>query len=83
MRVQALYPIATVCVLVLSQTPAGSQPQSPMPVGKGQRLEALAWPEAERVLTPETVVVLPVGAAQQGTRTAPEASQRSRRSQTI
>ena len=34
-----------------------------MPVGKGQRLEALAWPEAERVLTPETVVVLPVGAA--------------------
>ena len=63
MRVQALYPIATVCVLVLSQTPAGSQPQSPMPVGKGQRLEAMAWPEAERVLTPETVVVLPVGAA--------------------
>jgi creatinine amidohydrolase len=34
-----------------------------MPVAKGQRLEALAWPEAERVLTPETVVVLPVGAA--------------------
>ena len=63
MRVQALYPIATVCVLALSQTPAGSQPQSPMPVGKGQRLEAMAWPEAERVLTPETVVVLPVGAA--------------------
>ena len=63
MRVQALYPIATVCVLVLSQTPADSQPQSRMPVGKGQRLEALTWPEAERVLTPETVVVLPVGAA--------------------
>ena len=63
MRMQALYPIATVCVLVLSQTPAGVQPQSPMPVGKGQRLEALAWPEAEQVLTPETVVVLPVGAA--------------------
>ena len=33
MRVQALYPIATVCVLVLSQAPAGSQPQSPMPPG--------------------------------------------------
>jgi creatinine amidohydrolase len=63
MRVQALYPIATVCVLVLSQAPAGSQPPSQMPVGKGQRLEALAWPEAEQVLTPETVVVLPVGAA--------------------
>ena len=63
MRVQALYPIATVCVLVLSQTPAGFQPQSPMPAGKGMRLEAMAWPEAERVLTPETVVMLPVGAA--------------------
>ena len=34
MRVQALYPIATVCVVVLSQTPAGSQPQSPTPVGQ-------------------------------------------------
>jgi creatinine amidohydrolase len=55
--------MATVCVLVFSQAPAGYQPQSPMPVAKGQRLEALAWPEAERVLTPETVVVLPVGAA--------------------
>ena len=38
---QALYPIATVCVLVLSQTPTGSPPQNPMQVGKGQRLEAL------------------------------------------
>jgi creatinine amidohydrolase len=29
----------------------------------GHRLEDLAWPDAERVLTPETVVVVPLGAA--------------------
>jgi acetamidase/formamidase/creatinine amidohydrolase/Fe(II)-dependent formamide hydrolase-like protein len=29
----------------------------------GFRIADMAWPEAERVLTPETVVVLPVGAA--------------------
>ena len=63
MRVLPLYPIATICVLVLSQTPGGFQLQSPTPVGKGQRLEGLAWTDAERVLTPDAVVVLPVGAA--------------------
>jgi creatinine amidohydrolase len=30
---------------------------------KGVLLEELAWPEAEKALTPETVVVLPLGAA--------------------
>jgi creatinine amidohydrolase len=30
--------------------------------GKGVRLESLTWPEAEKVLTPSTVVVIPLGA---------------------
>src|SRR5262245_5451830 len=29
----------------------------------GVRLQALTWPEAERVLTPDAVVVIPIGAA--------------------
>jgi len=37
-------------------------PQPPSPES-GQRLGDLAWPEAERVLTPNTVVVIPLGAA--------------------
>jgi creatinine amidohydrolase len=59
--------IALVCVLGLSvalparqaQTPA----QTPAAIAKSQRLEGLTWPEAETALTPETVVVIPVGAA--------------------
>lgn len=39
--------------------------QQPSPVIKGQRLEELAWPEAERLLTPETVVVIPLAAGSQ------------------
>ena len=46
--------LSDACGLSASESDAGR---------KGQRLETLAWPEAERVLTPETVVVLPVGAA--------------------
>jgi creatinine amidohydrolase len=30
---------------------------------EGQRLEDLAWPEAERVFTPQAIVVVPLGAA--------------------
>ena len=30
---------------------------------KGSLLENLTWPDAERLLTPETIVVIPVGAA--------------------
>jgi creatinine amidohydrolase len=33
------------------------------PEMRGVMLERLTWPEAERVLTPETVVMLPIGAA--------------------
>lgn len=40
---------------------AGAAPQQE--TAKGIRLERLSWVEAERVLTPETVVVLPLGAA--------------------
>jgi creatinine amidohydrolase len=32
---------------------------------KGQRLADLAWPEAERLLTPDAVVVIPLGAGSQ------------------
>ncbi len=55
--------IALVCVLGLSISPSARQTQNPAPVSKSQRLETLTWPEAETVLTPETVVVVPLGAA--------------------
>ncbi len=54
---------ALVLVLALSISPSARQTQSPAPAAKGQRLEALTWREAEPVLTPETIVVLPLGAA--------------------
>jgi creatinine amidohydrolase len=63
MHVQRFQIIALVCVLGLSISPVARQSQNPAPVNKSQRLETLAWPEAETVLTPETVVVVPVGAA--------------------
>ena len=63
MHLQRVHIIALVCVLGLSISPAARQQQSPAPVSKSQRLEGLTWPEAETALTPETVVVIPVGAA--------------------
>jgi creatinine amidohydrolase len=63
MHVQRFQIIALVCVLGLSISPVARQSQNPAPVNKSQRLETLTWPEAETVLTPETVVVVPVGAA--------------------
>jgi creatinine amidohydrolase len=63
MHVQRFQIIALVCVLGLSISPVARQSPNPAPVSKSQRLETLAWPEAETVLTPETVVVVPVGAA--------------------
>jgi creatinine amidohydrolase len=50
---------------VLTATaPAGVRIQSPAgsASSKGQRLADLAWPDAERLLTPEAVVVIPLGA---------------------
>ena len=41
----------------------GSQSRSPGPLEKSVRLESLTWQEAEPVLTPETPLSYPVGAA--------------------
>jgi creatinine amidohydrolase len=58
--------VARVCVLGLSVAlparQAQTPPQTPAPAGKSHRLEVLTWQEAERVLTPETVVLIPLGA---------------------
>ena len=63
MHLQRVHIIALVSVLGLSISPAARQQQNPAPVSRSQRLEGLTWPEAETALTPETVVVIPVGAA--------------------
>ena len=42
-----------------SQNPARSKPDTAV---RGTRLEDLSWPEAERVLQPNSIVVLPLGA---------------------
>ena len=49
----------TVGLLALLAGPLVAR-QAPPP---GVRLGELAWPDAERVLTPEAVVVIPLGAA--------------------
>jgi creatinine amidohydrolase len=56
LRIAALF-------LTLALPPVVSQVRPPQPTDKGQRLEDVTWPEAERLLTPETVVVIPLGAA--------------------
>ncbi len=53
---------ALVCVLGLSTTPSARQSRSPAPLEKSVRLESLTWQEAEPALTPETVVLIPLGA---------------------
>ena len=57
---------ALVCVLGLSVAlparQAQTPPQTAAPAAKSHRLEALTWQEAEGLLTPETVVLLPLGA---------------------
>ena len=50
--------VAVLGVLFLAAQQA--QPQRPE---RGQRLEDLAWPEAERILTADAVVLVPLGAA--------------------
>jgi creatinine amidohydrolase len=52
---------ALVAAQLPAAVPATEQPQSPP--AKSQRLEDIAWPEAERLLTPDAVVVIPLGAA--------------------
>jgi creatinine amidohydrolase len=41
---------------------ASSAVRTQSPATRGQRLQDLSWPEAERVLTPDAVVVIPLGA---------------------
>jgi creatinine amidohydrolase len=48
--------------ILLALTAVGRQ-NAPPPVAKSVRLESLTWQEAEPVLTPESVVVIPLGAA--------------------
>ena len=55
--------LTTSIVMFLVAAALARQTTSLAPAAKGQRLEALTWREAEPVLTPETVVVLPLGAA--------------------
>jgi creatinine amidohydrolase len=55
--------IAALVILVVTPSGASSARQNQAAVEKGQRLEDLAWPEAERLLTKDAVVVLPLGAA--------------------
>lgn len=62
MRLQGYQTTALVCVLGLSVSLPARQAQTPAPAEKSHRLESLTWQEAERVLTPETVVLLPLGA---------------------
>ncbi len=47
--------VALTTVLGLSTLPLAGQ----KPAEKSVRLESMAWPEAEKALTPETVVVIP------------------------
>ncbi|MEP6917279.1 MAG: SgcJ/EcaC family oxidoreductase [Acidobacteriota bacterium] len=49
-------------VLLAAAIAPGGRLQAPPPA-KGARLQDLAWPDAERLLRPDTVVVLPLGAA--------------------
>lgn len=55
----AAFALATAQLLAAAQ----SAVQPPSPPAKSQRLEEIAWPEAERLLTPDAVVVIPLGAA--------------------
>jgi creatinine amidohydrolase len=52
----------TAALLALAIVPIVPIAQQPTPAAKGQRLEELAWPEAERLLTSESIVVIPLGA---------------------
>jgi creatinine amidohydrolase len=54
--------LATFCLAGLICMTASAQ-TSKQPAARGLLLEELTWVEAEKVLTPETVVVVPLGAA--------------------
>ena len=50
-------------LVTLAVTPSLSQSPATPPAEKGQRLEDLTWPQAEPLLAPDAVVVIPLGAA--------------------
>ena len=51
--------VALSIAAAIAAAPGPQPPQAPRP--SGQALADLAWPEAEKLLTPATVVVLPLG----------------------
>ncbi len=55
--------LAVVAIVGALVTPGSVRPASAQPApARGLLLEDLAWPAAEKVLTPETIVVIPIGA---------------------
>ncbi len=60
MRLQIV--AACLCPGTLRHAPRPSRADAGRRRRKSHRLEALTWQEAERVLTPETVVLIPLGA---------------------
>jgi creatinine amidohydrolase len=56
-------PMRAVAFAVLLALTAVARQNAPPAVAKSPRLETLTWPEAEAILTPETVVMIPLGAA--------------------
>jgi creatinine amidohydrolase len=56
-------PLMRLPIIALVLSLSSPLPQSAPATEKGQRLENLSWLQAERILTPDAIVVLPVGAA--------------------
>lgn len=56
-------PMRAVAFAVLLALTAAARQNAPPGSAKSPRLETLTWPEAEAILTPETVVMIPLGAA--------------------
>ena len=55
--------VALVVIVAWSSYQTGRTKRPDTRPDKGSLLENLTWPDAERLLSPETVVVIPVGAA--------------------
>ncbi len=59
-------PVTQVCVLTALAAAMAAMPAAAQPASKpaaGILLEDLTWPQAERALTPDAIVVIPLGAA--------------------
>lgn len=55
-------PLLLVSLLLCSMSACVHPPAAPATPARGVLLETLSWPQAEKVLTPSTVVVIPLGA---------------------